>query len=220
MKECKGCRVIKDLNSYHNDKKSKDGKSNVCKSCKRDYNQKRYSQNKDKIKAQSKEWYENNRERKIKSVKDNPNRFENKRKLQPTYAKKYLNWQRNNKQKINMYNLNRIENKKHNISKSEWENCKQYFNFECAYCGMNEIKHKEKFNQQLHKEHVIHDGANDLSNCVPACKSCNSSKREAALEEWYEQTNKQCSNFSQTRLDKITKWLNDDYERYFTNRFK
>lgn len=116
-------------------------------------------------------------------------------------------WQRINKDKIRKYNLKR-EIKNHKISSKEWINCKKYFNNSCAYCELNELEHKKIYNQQLHKEHVDHDGANDLSNCVPGCKSCNSSKRIRTLSDWYNENN---PKFTQERLDKIQKWLEEDY---------
>lgn len=63
----------------------------------------------------------------------------------------------------------------------------------------------------LHKEHVDDSGANDLSNCVPSCQSCNSSKNIFSLEEWYTEDN---LNFTEERLSKIYRWLNEDYLKY------
>ncbi|RKJ44582.1 HNH endonuclease, partial [Butyricicoccus sp. 1XD8-22] len=103
-------------------------------------------------------------------------------------------------------------NKKHEISNEEWENCKNYFNYRCAYCGLPVEEHYRmwygKMRQfDLHREHVDHEGLNDLSNCVPACTSCNSSKWKHNLGDWYNDDNE---NFSQERLYRIYKWLNQD----------
>lgn len=59
------------------------------------------------------------------------------------------------------------------------------------------------YKQQLHKEHVDHEGANDLSNCIPACKTCNSHKWEFDMESWY----RNYEHFSEERLNKIKEWL-------------
>jgi 5-methylcytosine-specific restriction endonuclease McrA len=51
----------------------------------------------------------------------------------------------------------------------------------CAYCGATE---------DLHIEHVVpisFGGTHVLSNIVPACKSCNFSKRDKDAESWYRQ---------------------------------
>ena len=57
--------------------------------------------------------------------------------------------------------------------------------------------------------------ANDLSNCIPACNSCNSSKWEHSFDEWYMPNN---PIYSQVRLDKINKWLNKDYKFYIESK--
>lgn len=49
----------------------------------------------------------------------------------------------------------------------------------CAYCG-------SCFNLEL--EHIVAisaGGAHDISNIVPACRSCNGSKRIKPMEDWY-----------------------------------
>jgi 5-methylcytosine-specific restriction endonuclease McrA len=51
----------------------------------------------------------------------------------------------------------------------------------CAYCG--------RTGQEIESDHVIplsRGGSNSLTNVVPACKSCNSSKNAWTLAEWYE----------------------------------
>ena len=53
------------------------------------------------------------------------------------------------------------------------------FGHRCAYCGAS---------GDLQIEHVIpisKGGANDLGNVVPACPSCNSSKRSRDAYEWF-----------------------------------
>lgn len=122
-----------------------------------------------------------------------------------------IQYQRNNKEKIRQYTLNRKLHKEHVISKEEWESCKKYFGNSCAYCGISNEEAKQQQNNYLHREHVNHDGTNDLSNCVPACKSCNSQKWEFTLEEWYNENN---PVFNQERLNKIHKWLNEDFKLY------
>jgi hypothetical protein len=107
------------------------------------------------------------------------------------------------------------------MSKREWISCKSYFINEngawcCAYCGLPIEEHFKTYNGELknvdfHKEHVIHNGADDLSNCIPSCQSCNCQKWEFQLEEWYNESN---PNFTQERLNKIYKWLQFDYKLY------
>ena len=123
-------------------------------------------------------------------------------------------WLLKNKDKILIYNLKRM-NKKHNITNKEWESCLKYFNYSCAYCGTTLEEHLEKFKERLHKEHVNPNGSNELDNCVPSCKFCNSSKYYYTLEEWY---NKKNIIFSQERYNKIIRWITTDYKQFKRNK--
>lgn len=155
----------------------------------------------------SKYKYDNNPEER-KRRKDNQKRRENKAQL-------LREWQRNNPEKIKLYRIRRESHKKHEITIDEWENCKNYFNYRCAYCGITVEEHFVTYGGKLkhtdfHKDHVDHNGANDLSNCVPSCKSCNGSKHTASLEEWYLSN----INYKEERYEKVINWLTHDYKDY------
>jgi len=63
----------------------------------------------------------------------------------------------------------------------------------CAYCGLD---------GDMQIEHVVpisKGGAHDIGNIIPACMSCNFSKRSKPMAEWY----KNQSFFSELRLRKI-----------------
>jgi 5-methylcytosine-specific restriction endonuclease McrA len=106
------------------------------------------------------------------------------------------------------------------VSDAEWESCKKYFDDSCAYCGLHISEHFNNYKGKmrwtdLHKEHVDDDGANDLSNCIPSCQSCNSQKWNFEFEEFYNTNNE---NYDQERYDKIIKWLNEDYKQFQQNK--
>jgi len=114
--------------------------------------------------------------------------------------------------------------RQHDISTKEWNACNDYFkdgdgDQSCAYCGLKLQDHYYTRlgvtkNGNFHKEHVIHDGANDLSNCVPSCKDCNSSKWTFTFEDWYrEQT-----FFDVVRYNKIILWVTEDYKKYIRDK--
>lgn len=185
-------------------KKTKEGLSPYCKKCESNKNH---------------QWQVDNRERYNTYYKDNHSpkmrayyrELSRKRRANGEIKK----WQENNKDKLKQYGEKR-QHKNHKISKQEWESCKEYFNNECAYCGLPLDKHFNMFAGEIkltdfHKEHVLHEGNNDLSNCIPSCKLCNSSKHTERLEIWYA---KDKEFFSQDRLDKIYQWLNTDYKLY------
>lgn len=198
-KKCKDCEISFPATTdyfYKNKSNAIDGLNPYCKSC---------------TSKRSLKWqYENPDKKKI-----NNNRHDDK--PQRHVAKKiasqkkrdsgdYKKWQNDNPDKVKKYNE---KHRNHKITKKEWIRCKIYFNYECCYCGISEESHKLKYKQQLHKDHAQHDGENDISNCLPACRACNSSKHIFSIQVWYNESN---SVFSKDRLDKIEKWLNQDYK--------
>jgi hypothetical protein len=123
------------------------------------------------------------------------------------YNKQYI---KDNPEKVKEYGYKRL-NKNHKISEKEWNSCKEYFNNSCAYCGMSETEHKTKHkNRGLNKEHVDHEGSVYLDNCVPACYRCNLCKWLYPMEEWYRKQ----QYFDEERLQKILKWVNEDYKQF------
>lgn len=138
---------------------------------------------------------------------------------QQRLSRKHKQYQKDHPEKLKMYNEKR-QNKNHNINKKEWNSCKDYFNNQCAYCGLPISEHFNKFAGELkwtdfHKEHVNHEGMNDLSNCIPSCKNCNSQKWEFPLEDWYNEDN---PVYNKKRLNKIHKWLNEDWKKYYIEK--
>ena len=129
---------------------------------------------------------------------------------------KHQEWVKNNPEKIKQYLLN---HRNHDISDQEWIACKEYFDNSCAYCGLPIEENYRIYDGKsqkidFHKEHVDDNGANDLSNCVPACKSCNSSKWAFTLEEWYREQ----EYFSEEKFTKIYFWCNEEYKKYIEDK--
>lgn len=130
---------------------------------------------------------------------------------------KYSKWQKSDtgKQKSKVYAQKRF-NKIHEISMKEWEECKAYFGYECAYCGLPLEEHYKKRNNtfikcDFHREHVDNNGSNLLDNCIPSCINCNTSKNKKSFSDWYNPNN---SHYSVERFDKIIAWLFEDYKKY------
>lgn len=205
-KQCTKCdKWLPDTEEYfymRNKKKPEIGLCSECKKCSSKNAQKWQIENDERYRELIKKRDENLTEKRL----DNWRRHGKAQRLSG-YQKEY---RIKNKDKMNQYSKNRrIRN--HNITDIEWDACLKYFNNSCAYCGMSQEEHKEIFNQRLHREHVIHKGTNDLSNCIPACKSCNCSKWKHSLEKWYNSKN---PKFNELKLTKIYKWLNEDYKKY------
>jgi len=86
------------------------------------------------------------------------------------------------------------------LTVAQWEAIKQYFNNACCYCG------EEK---PLHQEHFLalsKGGEYTRNNIVPACKSCNSSKRDKTFFAWYPSH----ESYDKDREYKILKYLGYD----------
>lgn len=160
------------------------------------------------MKKKSAKWKKENPEKKRESYtkyNHRPDRIEKtrenskKRRLQG----KHKQWLIQNPDKLYVYGKKRRESKTHSFTDEQWQNCLSFFNNSCAYCGMTEKQHLKTYEQRLHKEHVEHDGSNDIDNCVPSCKSCNSSKFTHTMEIWY----KTQPYFDEKRLAQIWLWI-------------
>lgn len=139
--------------------------------------------------------YYNRRETELPRMKED---YHNRKEERRETLKK---WIANNPEKLKEYQQ---AHRDHEISEDEWFACLDYFNWECAYCGYDYDEHIINEGQQLHKDHVFHDGNNFLDNCVPSCRSCNSSKHDSNFENWY---NKDKPFYTKRRLNKIVKWM-------------
>ncbi|UUV25928.1 MULTISPECIES: HNH endonuclease [Lysinibacillus] len=199
-KICKTCKDNKSVDLFYtiNYKNKKEEKKQIysseCKECQR---------------KRTADWIRNNRERHREAARIRDSREHSKKKRLEYNKKKYAEgwYKQYRKDNIDKFKEWAENHRNHEITEFEWEECKRYFSYSCAYCGMTEEEHKEFYKQRLHKEHVQHDGLNDVTNCVPSCKSCNSRKRKQKLHEWYNVDNEL---FEKNKLDRILKWINFD----------
>ena len=206
MKICKDCDTNKPFSEYYSQRKRSKKRGEYiyyppyCKQCQLIRSGNWQTENSERYKDNLKEWYINN--------KHEPKRIEQIRVATKEYRDRggQLDWQRNNTDKLKEYGQ---QHRKHDITTKEWLSCKAYFNNECAYCGLTIDLHET----DLHKEHVHHDGVNDLSNCVPACKSCNSQQWVYDLDYWYKQRS---GIFSESKYTKLLKWINEDHKQYIS----
>jgi hypothetical protein len=195
---------------FYKNKSSKDGLDPYCKEDKKRRSRlwETNPDNNEKLRANK---VRNNQKPNVKRVK----KINNERRRKEG---KFQEYYYNNPSKYQGYREER-KHKIHEISETEWQCCKDYFLNECAYCGLHISEHFNYYAKNLiwtdfHKEHVDDEGSNNLSNCVPSCKSCNCQKWSYSLDEWYNIRN---SVFQVLRLDKINKWLYEDYKKYIEN---
>lgn len=116
------------------------------------------------------------------------------------------------------------KHRNHEISEKEWIHCKNFFKDKegdqvCAYCGkklQNHLINRDGIFKlgDFHKEHVHDKGANDLSNCIPSCRDCNSSKWSWGFEEWY----KKQTFYTVYRYSKIILWITEGHKDYIEEK--
>lgn len=205
-KKCNKCNEFKPAtleNFYANKANGIDGLYPYCIAC---------------AKLDAKTFQEKNRDKKSEYNKRHNSKTD-RRERNKVHKKNYrdkggqLNWQRNNTDKLEIY---RESHRDHEITEGQWLKCKEYFHNSCAYCGLHISEHFNTYAGELkwtdlHKEHVDHEGSNDLSNCVPACKSCNCQKWASSFSEWYNSFN---DHFCIERMTKIQQWLEVDHKKF------
>ncbi len=104
------------------------------------------------------------------------------------------------------------ENQGNGISKDQWLEMMNYFNWCCAYSG-EYLGGKE--NQNIRSiDHIIaldNEGLNEIWNCVPMIKSYNISKLNRNMEDWYIKQ----FYFNEERLEKIYAWCDYAYNKWY-----
>jgi len=199
--------IMNDKHFYRNKKNSIDGYSSRCIEC-------------EKIK--STQWIKDNytKHKKIHKKYRGSNKYKEWNKNNQLKMKDSIReWLIKNKDRVNQYSKNHRQ-KEHRITDEEWNACKFYFNHRCAYCGLPIEEHfvprrKKLMWMDFSKDHVIWDGKDNLKNCIPACNSCNSSKKQQSLNNWYSKNN---PNYTYERYYKIYQWLRFDYKKYIQKR--
>ena len=167
----------------------------VHKEDKSEYDKKYQEKNKDRIVMRRKEYYKDNKveihkkhkEYWIKYYKENKEKIlRNGKKYRndnPEYMKMVIKkWAQKNSDRVNVKTNRRrakIRLLPNSLTVEQWNEVKIYFHNECCYCG------KE---QPLEQEHLIpisRGGEYTLNNIIASCRSCNASKSDKLIYDWY-----------------------------------
>lgn len=128
---------------------------------------KEYSiKNREQIRIHAKQWIENNKDK----AKERKKRYLKSEKGKIAKFKSQTRRRKSEKDSLK-YGF---------ITLEQWNQCKLHFNNSCCYCG--------KESNRLEKEHFIpisKGGKSDVTNILPSCKSCNSSKCDEDFGDWY-----------------------------------
>ena len=185
------CKVYREEHKEHISKHKKqyykNNKEEVLRKCKiyREEHKKECSECK-------KKWYEDNKEHVLEKRKE--------------YVKE-------NPEKIFNHNVNRRtkeENQGDGISKEQWYEMMNFFDWKCAYSG-EYIGGNSEFRTIDHIIPISIGGEHEVWNCIPCYSSYNFSKKDKEMLDWYTQQ----PFFNEDRLGKIYEWI-----EYAKNKYK
>lgn len=135
-----------------------------------------YIKNKEKINKEARKYYANNKERITESRKIY---YENNKEKFIEGRKKYRLRNPGSSTIYKQVRKAREKKLKHTLKSVQWEKIKKDFDYKCSYCGKAAVLEQEHF-LALSK-----GGEYAVSNIIPACKPCNSSKGNKKFRDWY-----------------------------------
>ena len=171
-KYCSNCENQKPATDcyFFNDKYAKDGLYSICKECKLKKTKEFFNENEGYREEYDRKYYLKNKEYyKIQHRK---------------FIRNNVGYSALSSQK----RLAKINGLLNTLMLDDWNKAKKHFGFKCAYCGMDESENALKFGRGLEQEHVIplsKGGPFTVDNIIPACRSCNSSKRDKGMGTWF-----------------------------------
>ena len=211
FKQCSECGEILHVSKFRKIKNGKDGVMKICKECRKiyekkyrdehreeisEYNKKYREEHKEERKEYDKKYYEEHKEEKSIRFKK---WYEEHKEERNEYCR---NWQKNNPHVgFNSHGRrrSRLENQGNGITKEQWFECFEFFNWECAYSGIQLTKDNRSI------DHIValdNGGEHEIWNCVPMKKGYNTSKHTKDMLNWYLEQ----EYFDIDRLTKIYEW--------------
>ena len=222
--------------NFYKEKACKYGLESICKKCKSEYSKQHYEDNRDKISERHKQYREKNKDKiaeqrkqhyennKDKIAEQQKKHYEDNRDKRLEQCKQY---RENNKDKIAeqrkqyystpqgqvvAFNINcrrrtREENQGSGITKEQWLEMMQYFDWKCAYSGE---KLKKGTRTIDHIKPLSKGGEHEIWNVVPMYRPYNISKHDKDMEEWYQEQD----FYSEERLQKIYEWQEYAYKKW------
>jgi 5-methylcytosine-specific restriction endonuclease McrA len=174
-KTCTICNKIKKPDLFSKARSTKDGHLYQCKSCILERVKKWRRENPELVKERRKQTYLKKREQNIIDAIEWGRNNKDKRII----AKN--KWRAKNKELTNHYTKSYIYRRKGAEGSHSLEQYKaklEAYQGMCAYCGVNKADTKD------HVLPLSKGGSNNIDNIVPACLSCNSSKRDKSVLLW------------------------------------
>ena len=157
----------------------------------KEYFEKYYQENKEKLLAQHKNWLENNPEYMECWYKNNSEHWKEYKKQwhkdNPEYNRKYqINWRKTETGKANIqrgHSKQRAGEREliNTLTFNEWLDILKKYHWKCAYCG----KEFDLF-RRPERDHIIplnKGGNNTKENILPSCRNCNAKKQNKIIDK-------------------------------------
>lgn len=202
MKVCSRCGVEKPVTEFYKQKTGKDGLMGWCKVCTKQYrsdnkqhyqiiNKAKYEYESDILKEYQRKYNEEHKEERVKYAKKYKSvntekiisarqAYYDKNKIQ--LSKYHKEWAKSNPVLAKTYGHKRrakIRELPSTMTPESWNKALNYFGNKCCYCG------KQLPLSQEHFIPVTKGGSYSEDNIIPACTSCNTSKRDRLFSDWY-----------------------------------
>ena len=222
VKKCNHCEQYKPASEFCRDKSKQDGLMPTCKVCKQQRDKQYSEQNKEKIIQQQRQYRQEHKKEKQQYMQEyyKQHKKERHQYIQQYYKENNHYFEQYRKQyyqtlqgQIVAFNGTAKRRQREEccglgITKEQWLEMMQFFDFKCAYSGI--LVNTKKNRSIDHIVPLVKGGEHEVWNCVPMDRSLNSSKQDKDLEEWYPQQ----EFYSKERLDKIVAWQQYAYNKY------
>lgn len=155
----------------------------------KDYQEKYREEHQEELKKKKQEYYKKNREEILEKSKE--------------YYKNNPHIGFNNAQK----RRHKLESQGRGITKEQWIEMMEFFNWECAYSGVQLNKNNRSID---HMVSLSNGGMNEPWNCVPSLRKYNCEKNAKNMFDWFlKQT-----FFSEEKMLKIFEWIAYAYMKW------
>lgn len=196
LKVCSKCGRVLPVEQFSKRTASKDGLNCKCKECdNKDVNQ--YNQEHKKERQQYQQQYMQQYQQEHKEEKQQ-------------YMQQYRQTPQGQVVTFNYCakRRKRKETQGDGITKEQWLEMMQFFEWKCAYSG---ILVNTKNNRSIdHIIPIVKGGEHEVWNCVPMDKNLNRSKKDKDMMEWYTVQD----FYSKEKLDKILAWQQYAYNKW------
>ena len=202
LKVCSKCGRELPVEQFSKDKTRKDGLYPICKECDKQQKQQHYQEHKE----ERLQYREEHKEERLQYAKQ----YHQEHKEQ--ILQRHKQYAQTPQGQTVEFNKNAKRRKREEaqgdgITKVQWLEMMQFFDFKCAYSDISLNKNNRSID---HIIPIVKGGEHEVWNCVPMDKSLNSSKRDTDIMEWYTAQD----FYDEERLDKIYEWQQYAYNKW------